>query len=346
MTAPHVVDWDLAALWFVLLGVLLTVYAVLDGFDLGVGALHLFVRGDTERRLSLNSIGPLWDGNEVWLVTFGGALFAAFPEAYATVLSTLYLPVVALLVMLVGRAVAIELRSKHPSRLWRSYWDASFALASVGVTFAFGVVAGNLLLGLPIDREGRVVGGVSALLHPYALGVGALAVLTAALHGAIFLAIKTEGELGARARRWAWTAFGLVLVAYVGITMATFVLAPHALDGFARWPALWALVVLHVLALANVPRALALGSPRYAFLSSSAVVAGFCALFGLAMFPYLVRSRVDPAANLDLWAAASSHSTLARMRLIAALGLPFVAAYTAIVHWVFRGKVKLGKYSY
>jgi cytochrome d ubiquinol oxidase subunit II len=340
------ITFDLALLWYVLLGALLTVYAVLDGFDLGVGALHLFTRGDTERRLALNSIGPLWDGNEVWLVTFGGALFAAFPEAYATVLSTFYLPIMLLMVSLIGRAVSIELRSKHPSPLWRTYWDVSFALSSALVTFLFGVVAGDLILGLPLGADGRLAAGVRSLLHPYALAVGAFAVITSALHGALFLAIKTEGELAARAKRWAWTSFGLFLVAYLGVTVATFVLAPHALENFSRWPIAWVVVVLNVLAVANVPRALTHHSASYAFLSSSAVIAALCFLFGMAMFPHLVVSSLDPSQSLDLWADSSSPTTLAIMRNVALLGMPLVVTYTLIVHWVFRGKVKLGKFSY
>lgn len=337
---------DLAVLWFVLLGVLLTAYAVLDGFDLGVGVLHLLTKDDVERRLSLNSIGPLWDGNEVWLVTFGGALFAAFPDAYATVLSTFYLPVMLLVFALVGRAVAIELRSKHPSRFWRAYWDFSFSAASALVLFAFGLVAGDLVLGLPLRADGTLEGGALALLHPYALAVGVLTVLAASLHGALFLAIKTEGALHERARRWAWTAFGLFLVAYLGVTIATLRLAPHALHAFERWPIAWVVVVLGVLAIANVPRAMYRGSPTYAFASTSAVIVSLTTLFGLAMFPNFVVSRVDPAANLDLWQASSSVTTLTLMRNIALLGLPFVVTYTAIVHWVFRGKVRLGKLSY
>ena len=216
---------DLQTLWFFLLGALITGYAILDGFDLGVGLLQPFVRGDTERRLVLNSIGPLWDGNEVWLVTFGGALFAAFPVAYATFLSACYLPFMVLMVSLIGRAISIEFRSKAKSRLWRSYWDYSFALSSFCVVFLFGVAAGNVMEGMPLVTGPNGVvefrGGLGDLLGPYALSVGGRAVLAAAMHGALYLQLKTEGELQARVHRWAWTAFGLFLVAYFGETVAT-----------------------------------------------------------------------------------------------------------------------------
>lgn len=155
---------DLNLVWFVLLGVLLMGYAILDGFDLGVGILHLFVRKDHDRRLVLNSIGPLWDGNEVWLVTFGGALFAAFPEAYATILSGFYFPVMIVLLGLIGRAVSLEFRSKVKTPQWRRYWDVSFFLSSFTVTFVFGVALGNIVEGVPLDADGEYAGTLGMLL--------------------------------------------------------------------------------------------------------------------------------------------------------------------------------------
>jgi cytochrome bd ubiquinol oxidase subunit II len=337
---------DLHVFWFLMLGLLLTVYAVLDGFDLGVGTLHLFSRTDLERRTALNSIGPLWDGNEVWLVTFGGALFAAFPEAYGTILSSLYLPVVCLLFFLIGRAVAIEFRSKHVHPHWRAYWDFSFAAASTLTTFTFGMFAGNLILGLPLDAERRFTGSLGDLLSPYALSVGVLAVLGSAMHGALFLRLKTEDELQAKVTRWAWTGFGLFLVAYVGVTIATLVLVPSATRNFERWPIAWTLVVAHVLAIANVPRTLFLKRPREAFASSCAVVAILCFLFGMAMYPNLAFSRGGVGPALDVFNTSSSEGTLARMQLIAFFGMPFVVTYSFIVYRVFHGRVKIGKFSY
>jgi cytochrome d ubiquinol oxidase subunit II len=329
-----------------MLGVLLTVYAVLDGFDLGVGTLHLFSKSDIDRRTALNSIGPLWDGNEVWLVTFGGALFAAFPEAYGTILSALYLPVVLLLFFLIGRAVAIEFRGKYAHGVWRSWWDFSFAAASTLCTFTFGLFAGNLILGLPLDPDHRFVGTLGDLFSPYALAVGLLAVLGSVMHGALFLQLKTEGELRKSSTRWAWTGFGLFLVAYVGVTIATLVLVPGAIRNFERWPVAWGLVGLHVLAIANVPRSLFRERPREAFFSSCAVVAILCFLFGMAMFPNLAFSRDATSPALDIYSMASSEGTLARMQIIAFIGMPLVISYSVIVYRVFSGRVKLGKFSY
>jgi cytochrome d ubiquinol oxidase subunit II len=337
---------DLNVFWFFMLGVLITGYAILDGFDLGVGTLHLFVRGDLEKRIVLNSIGPLWDGNEVWLVTFGGALFAAFPVAYASLLSGLYLPFMLLLVALIGRAISIEFRSKREWRLWRMYWDFSFFLSSTVVTFLFGVIAGNAIRGLPIDAQGHLVASLPELLTPYPIAVGLLAVATSAMHGAIYLHLKTEGELQRRTHRWMWTTFGLFLVGYLIVTIATLVAIPHATDTFRRWPSAWGVVGLNILAIANIPRAIYLDRPAYAFVSSCATIAALAFLFAMALFPSLAISNVDRAYDLTIYNAASSEKTLSIMQFVVLLGTPFVFTYTAIVYWVFRGKVKLDQMSY
>lgn len=337
---------DLVVFWYLLLGVLLTVYAVLDGFDLGVGTLHLFARGDLERRFSINSIGPLWDGNEVWLVTFGGALFAAFPEAYASILSSFYLPFMLLLFVLIGRAVSIEFRSKRKEKWWRAWWDFSFAAASALTVFLFGLLAGNLIIGLPIDEREVIRAPLLSLFGPYPVAVGVLAVLGAAMHGSIYLYLKTEGEMQQRVHGWMWRSFGLFLVAWVGVTIATLVLAPHVTRNFERWPAAWLVVALHVLSVANIPRAIHQSRPLYAFVSSCCTIMALCFLFGLAMFPYFAFAEGDPTRGIDAWEAASSETTLGIMQIVALLGMPLVATYTGIIYWIFRGKVRLGENSY
>src|SRR5512140_3278766 len=176
---------DLNTVWFLLIGVLFTGYAMLDGFDLGVGALHLFTNDDQERRLMLNAIGPVWDGNEVWLVTGGGALFAAFPNVYATVFSGFYLAFVFLLVALIFRAVAIEFRSKQPMRWWRQMWDVGFSLGSILSSLLIGIAMGNIAWGVPLDSRHEFLGGFTDLLHPYALLVGVTTLALFMMHGAI-----------------------------------------------------------------------------------------------------------------------------------------------------------------
>ncbi|MEZ4699019.1 MAG: cytochrome d ubiquinol oxidase subunit II [Rhodothermales bacterium] len=338
---------DLHLLWFLLLGLLLFGYAVLDGFDLGVGMLHLFVaKDDHERRLLLNAIGPLWDGNEVWLVTFGGALFAAFPIVYASVFSSYYLPFMLLLFGLIFRAVAIEFRSKRPSKTWRAGFDAAFFAASALVTVLMGVAIGNSLRGIPIGERGIYQGSVLDLLHPYALLTGFLALALFAMHGSIFLYLKTEGDLQARLVPWMWRTFGLFMALYMFVTMYTLVTLPDVTRHFETYPAAWAIVGLNVLAIANIPRAIFKGRPFHAFLSSVFTMFSLVFLFGAALFPNLVVSSIDPAYNLTIYNSASSEATLGIMSIIAAIGMPIVLTYTAVVYWIFRGKVKLGEFSY
>ena len=337
---------DLNILWFLLLGVLLAGYAILDGFDLGVGVIHPFIRGDTNRRIAINSIGPLWDGNEVWLVTFGGALFAAFPRAYAAILSSFYLPVMLLLAALVGRAVSIEFRSKVKRPGWRLYWDYSFALSSATVAFVGGVGLGNVLRGFPLGPDGVYAGTVLDLLHPYPLLVGLLTVAGAALHGTIFLYLKTEGGLQRAVHRWIWVAFGIFAALYVAVSLYTLLAVPHATRNFQHLPIGWVVVGLNVLAVANIPRAVYLGMPRYAFISSCATIAALTFLVGMAIFPDLAPSSLDPGYSLDIYSAASSQGTLLTMAIIAAIGMPFVLTYTAVIYWVFRGKTQLDHSSY
>lgn len=335
-------------LWFGLLGVLLAGYAILDGFDLGVGIVHLCVRKDNERRILMNSIGPLWDGNEVWLVVFGGALFAAFPNAYAAAFSGFYTPFMLILCALIFRGVSMEFRSKREGRAWRAFWDVTFCAASTLATFLFGVLVGNCMLGLPLGQGAEFARPVSLadLLQPYPVLVGLFAVATFAMHGAIYLYLKTEGELQQRIHGWMWRAFGLFLTGYMLVTIATLTMIPRSTAKYQDFPWAWAVVVLNVLAIANVPRAIYQGRPLYAFVSSACTIAAFTFLFGLTLFPNLIVSNIDPRYSMTVGNAASTEGTLGIMTVVAVLGLPFVLTYTATIYWVFRGKVQVGKFSY
>jgi cytochrome d ubiquinol oxidase subunit II len=338
----------LALTWFVLLGVLLAGYAVLDGFDLGVGMVHPFAaRNDHERRLVLNSIGPIWDGNEVWLVTFGGALFAAFPEAYATIFSGFYDALMLVLLGLITRAVSIEFRSKQTSPAWRHFWDWIFFGSSVLTTLVFGVAVGNAIRGVPLDERHDFTGTLLDLLNPYSLMTGLLAVTMFAMHGAIYLYLKTEGELQRRLVSLMWRAFGFFLVAFLLCTMFTLYDVPRATHIFDDHPWLWVVPVLNALAIANIPRAIFQGKPAYAFISSCCVIVAFVVLLTVALYPNLVTSSVNPDENsLSIYRAASSSKTLGIMLVIAVVGMPFVLTYTVVIYWTFRGKVKLDKHSY
>jgi cytochrome d ubiquinol oxidase subunit II len=337
----------LALVWFGLLGILLTGYAILDGFDLGVGMLHLsLARTDTERRLTLNSIGPLWDGNEVWLVTFGGAMFAAFPAAYATVFSGFYSAFMALLFALIFRAVSIEFRGKMTSPGWPRVWDVGFVLGSFLASLLFGVAVGNVLAGVPVDAAGEYRGSLVEQVNLYSVLVGALTVTLFAMHGTIFLYLKTEGELQQRIHRWMWHTFGVFLVFYIFTTMYTLVNIPNAIANFEHYPLLWGVPVLNVLAIANIPRAIYLGRPGYAFMSSCCTIAAMVFLLGVALFPNVLTSSLSPEYSLTIYNASSSQKTLGIMLLIALVGMPAVLAYTATIYWTFRGKVQLDEHSY
>lgn len=337
---------DLNLLWFVLLGALLAGYAILDGFDLGVGILHPAARTDKERRVMINSIGPLWDGNEVWLVTFGGAMFAAFPNTYATVFSGFYAAFMLLLFALIFRAVSLEFRGKRESQVWRKFCDYSFFAASFLATFLFGVAAGNALIGMPVDARGVYTGGFFDLVRPYPILIGLLTVSFAIMHGAIYLYLKTEEELQQIVHRWMWRGFGLTLITYMLATIFTLALIPGVIQNFRQHPWSWMIVVLTVLAFANVPRAIFLGRPFYAFVSSSLTILALVFLFSFTLFPNLVVSSLSPDYSLTIYNSASSQKTLGIMAIIAMIGMPIVIAYTAFVYWTFRGKAKLGEHSY
>jgi cytochrome d ubiquinol oxidase subunit II len=337
---------SLQLVWFGLLGVLLAGYAVLDGFDFGVGILQPLARDDRERRLFVNAIGPLWDGNEVWLVTFGGALFAMFPEAYATVFSGFYMAFVLLLFALIFRAVSLEFRSKVESRTWRSIWDWGFFGSSLLAALLFGVAVGNAVGGIPLDERGVYAGGFFDLLGPYQLLVGLLSVALFAMHGAIYLFLKTEGAVQDRLGKWMWHTWGVFLVLYMLTTMLTLMRVPTATANFQHYPWAAAIVVLKVLAIANIPRCIFNGKYGQAFLSSTFVIVALVGLLGLAVFPNLVTASNDPANSLTIYNAASSSRTLTIGLIFAAIGMPFVIGYTGMIYWTFRGKVELGENSY
>jgi len=337
---------DLNTVWFVLVGVLFTGYAVLDGFDLGVGVLHLFARTDEDRRLSINAIGPVWDGNEVWLVTGGGALFAAFPDVYATVFSGFYVAFFLFLAALVFRAVAIEFRSKEPMRWWRMMWDVSFSVSSILAAFLLGLAMGNIVWGIPLDARGVFVGTFLGLLNPYSLLMGITTVALFTMHGSIYLYLKTEGEMQRFVRKWIRPSIIAFVVLYAMLSLATLIYVPQATAAVRDHPQLFLVVAISVLAIANIPREVFLEHPGRAFVSSCVTMVSLMALFGLNVYPDLVHSRPNPEYSLSAYNSASSERTLGIMLTIAMIGVPLVLSYTVSIYWVFRGKVRLTESSY
>jgi cytochrome bd ubiquinol oxidase subunit II len=338
---------ELEFLWFSVFVILATGYAILDGFDLGVGMLHLFSKSDHERRLMLNSIGPVWDGNEVWLVTAGGALFAGFPDVYATLCSAFYIPIMVLLAGLIFRAVAIEVRSKRPMSWWRWTWDVLFSLASLVIAFGLGIVMGNLIRGIPLNEAKEFTGDFVDLLHPYALLVGVLTLAVFFMHGTIYILMKTEGQLHDKMRAWVNPSIIFFIITYATTTMATLIYMPHMVAAIQDRPIFFVIAIVNMLAIANIPREIQRGRDGWAFISSCANIALLMALYGVGTYPNAVRAINDPAGlSLTIYNAASSQKTLMILLLIAIIGIPMVACYTVAVYWIFKGKVKLEGTSY
>jgi cytochrome d ubiquinol oxidase subunit II len=337
---------DLQTVWFLLIGILLVGYAVLDGFDLGAGIVHLFVaRDDTERRNVLNSIGPVWDGNEVWLVTGGGALFAAFPLVYATVFSGFYLAVMLILGALILRAISIEFRGKEENRLWRLGWDIGFTVGSGLAALLFGVALGNVVRGLPLDAGGVYRDGLVGLLNPFALVMGVLTLALAAQQGSSWLVLKTEGALQARARRSGVVATLVVIVAWFVATDLAWFDSNRVFDNFARNPLAWVGPVIAVIALVSMLYAYRMRQELLGFVMSSVAIVGLAATAGATLYPNLVPA-VDPSRSLTVNNAHSSDVTLTVMLVVALIGMPIVLAYTGFIYWKFKGKVRLEETSY
>jgi cytochrome bd ubiquinol oxidase subunit II len=337
---------DLNTVWFLLIGVLLVGYAVLDGFDLGVGVLHLFARDDQQRRIHLQAIGPVWDGNEVWLLAGGGAMFAAFPPVYARVFSGFYLAFMLLLAALIFRAVSIEFRSQVDDPRWRRFWDWAFGLGSLVPSLLYGVAIGNLVRGLPVAADGTLNVSFLALLNPYALLVGVFSLVMFVMHGAAYLAARTEGELQQRMARWTTGAWTVFVVLYLVVTVATFFAAPHLFEGILGNPLLWILAVVLLGSIAYVPIAVNGKKFTRAFLASAGAIASLFGLFGLSLFPRMVPSSIDLANSLTIYNACSTPRTLTAMLVIALIGMPLVIAYTAYVYSVFMGKIVITKDGY
>jgi cytochrome d ubiquinol oxidase subunit II len=325
---------ELQVTWFLLIGVLLGGYAILDGFDLGVGCWHLFAKSDGERRTFFNAIGPVWDGNEVWLLTGGGALFAAFPPVYASVFSGFYLALMLVLLGLILRAVSIEFRSKLETPGWRAAWDRAFAVGSILPALLFGVALGNLVRGLPLNESGDYIGGFFALLNPYSLVVGVAGLSMLAMHGALYLAVKTEGDLQERARGWASKAWAAYLVLF--LVSSSWSVAAYARGGWML-PAVAGLVALAaILAVRFYSRA---GADAKAFLASAVGIAAVFGGTGATMFPNLVPASNRAELSLTIFNSSASQNTLTIMLIIALIGMPMVLAYTIYIYRTFAGTV-------
>jgi len=321
----------LQIIWFLLIGVLLTGYAILDGFDLGAGMLHLFVaKNDRERRVVLGSIAPVWDGNEVWLLAAGGAIFAAFPKVYATVFSGFYLALALLLLALIVGGVALELRSKVESAAWRSTFDVAFAIGSFLPAFLFGVAIGNIVRGVPLTPDREFAGTFLGLLNPFSLLVGLLSTSMFVMQGAAWLMARCEGKLLARATDAAKQAWFIFVVIWFATTLYVRVDAPHAWTNFTN-PLAWIAPTAFILAVTAFPFTLRVGGLR-PFAISSIAIAALIGTMGESLFPRLVPARDALASSLTIINASSTPLTLEVMLIIALIGMPIVVGYTIFVY--------------
>lgn len=337
---------DLNTIWFCLIGFLIAGYAVLDGFDLGVGVLHLFARSNDERRINMNAIGPVWDGNEVWLITGGASLFAAFPAVYATTFSAFYLAFMLLLAALIFRAVSLEFSGKVDSPVWRRFWDWSFGLGSLLPSILFGVAVGNILRGMPIDGRGIFHGSFLGLLNPYAVLIGLLSLFMFVMHGALYMTLKTDGELRDRMSRWASGAWIGFVILYVVATISSIFACRYLFEGMPGNPLSWIFLVVLLTALVLIP--ISIKDKKYfrAFMASAVNILCIISLSAVSIFPRLVPSSMSPADSLTVYNASSTPRTLTVMLIIALIGMPLVIAYSTYIYRVFKGKTVLGEESY
>jgi cytochrome bd ubiquinol oxidase subunit II len=334
---------DLNTLWFLLIAVLYVGFFVLEGFDFGVGILLPFLsRGlpeeekDKTRRMMINTIGPHWDGNEVWLLTAGGATFAAFPDWYATMFSAFYLALFLLLFALIVRGVAFEFRSKDHHPRWRSLWDWCIFFGSLVPPLLLGVAFANMLRGMPIDADMNYVGGFFNLLNPYALIVGLMSISMCVLHGALFLEKKTTGDLQSASHRAAWRAWPvavvLVLAAVAGTYMSTDILLKLGVN-----PGMMPLAGIAALLLSGY--LIRKKMTGWAFTMTALALAVTVATFFLILYPNVMISSISPANNLTIYNASSSEYTLKVMTVVALLFVPVVLIYQGWSFWVFRDRI-------
>ncbi|MBE3145293.1 MAG: cytochrome d ubiquinol oxidase subunit II [Planctomycetes bacterium] len=327
----------LNSLWFVLIAILYIGYFVLEGFDLGVGILLPFLgRNDTQRRIILNTIGPHWDGNEVWLITAGGATFAAFPIWYATLFSGFYMPLFLILIALIVRGVAFEFRSKIEDMRWRKTWDWTIFGSSLVLGLLWGVAFANFVLGVPIDATLNYVGGFWNLLNPYALLGGVVSLCGFILHGAVFLSLKTSGSLMVSARRAAWGMWIPTMLFLVIFSIYSY-FALDLVDTLGVNPGIIPIGAVTGLLLAGY--FIRVNRDGWAFSMTATAIALATGTIFLTLYPRLLVSNLNPDWSLTIFNSASGSYTLGVMSIVVLIFVPVVLAYQAWTYWVFRKRI-------
>jgi cytochrome d ubiquinol oxidase subunit II len=330
----------LNGLWFLLAGIFLIGYSLTDGFDLGSGILHIFTKDENTRITYMNAVGPVWDGNEVWLIAGGGMLFAAFPVVYAVSFSAFYLAILTVLWALILRAVAFEYRNKKESRAWRTFWDIAYWLGNTIPAFLFGVAVGNAVLGIPIDQKGVYHGTFFTLLNPTAIFMGFVSLFMYLMHGTAYLLIKTEGKPFEFAKKGAIAAFIGFLASLALADFFIIALKSELFINFFDYPLFWIAPILMVIGLVLYFKYLVVDEKyEKVIYGSTLTILGTVLTIALASYPVFIRSTIDEKYNLTIWNSASSDLTLTIMLISTLIFLPIVIGYTIYVYKVFKGKV-------
>jgi cytochrome bd ubiquinol oxidase subunit II len=338
---------DYPTLWYLVVGLLFSGYAILEGFDYGAGAWHLFFGKDLSRRIAINAIGPLWDANQVWLIIGAGALFAGFPVMYATLLSSMYIPFMLFLMLLVLRSSAIKFRSAEEMLWWRKTWDIIYFASNTLISFLLGVILANVIQGLEIGENYKYMGrAFFSFLNPYAIMIGFTTLSLFMTQGAIFLLLKTEGRLYERLTFLLNKGMIFFIVSFTVTSLYTLVFLPDVTDKFTELPITFGLPVLAFLAIANIPRLVSKKKYAYALIFSSMTIAFLLMLVAFQLYPVLLPSNISPEYNVTIYNAASSQKSLGIMLTIVAIGAPLLAGYFLFLYKTFHGKVKLDDTSY
>lgn len=333
-------------IWYILIGVVFTIYVILDGFDLGVGILNRFLgRTDEERRRLYYSIGPFWDGNEVWLLTGGGALFAAFPVVYASVFSGFYTAFILLIFFLILRIIALEFRNKFEEERKRLFFDNIFMISSLIIVILLGVALGNIIRGIELVEGKHYYGGLIGLLNPYSIFVGIFALSVVLMHSTSYVMVKLDLEVRERAKRLNRIFVLINLLIYILNLIFTRLAVPTRFENFSNLPLLYILLLLPPILLHFSYRFNKTDNDFKNFITSSLYILSLMLIFGVGNYPYFVPS-INGDGGLDIFNSASTNNTLRNMLIITIIGLPFVIFYTIYVHKIFAGKVKEGENLY
>ncbi len=341
----------MSTIWFMIVAVMVAIYVLLDGFDIGAGAVHLVIaRNDAERRTILRAIGPVWDGNEVWLLAAGGTLYFAFPLLYASSFSGFYLPLIIVLWLLMLRGIGIEFRSHLHDGLWTSFFDAIFSLASILLAIFFGAALGNVVRGVPLNADGYffeplwtnfLVGTNNGILDWYTVVMGVVALVTLVVHGSLYLATKTDGELNARSRRVAFSLWPVQVLLTIVSLAATLLVRPGILTNFSKWPIGYLIPIVVVGSLVYLLIAQRQRNDKGAFLASCGYIVGMLVGAAFALYPMVLPASTDPNLSLTIHNTAAGAHGLSVGLVWWSIGMLLALGYFVFIYRMFRGKVRV-----